>query len=290
MPLIEIVWPSAIAVLALMLAGHSSGGSKPPSPLPLKLQYSFGSNSLVRDSEYIAVVTTPTWDNAQVPPPAGFEATPCARLISIEDFTRLWQELNKIDLTLVTNPGDDAFEHTPPDKSHVEALRLITDGRTMIEWAKPDYQLKADIRKPLEAFADSLKILWALRSKELVYPKEFYLELSIVGLRDTSGYRFDWSPHGAAIYPLGKDVGIGRNPEQCKAFWSDLAKENVLGRSYQSTSVREPGKSLYKIYSMRAVVNRVTVLDFKQGEKFVGRDVFDSLYARLESVGKWQKK
>ncbi|HVP07506.1 MAG TPA: hypothetical protein VMS71_06655, partial [Candidatus Acidoferrum sp.] len=241
MPLIEILWPSAIAVLALMLAGHSSGGSKPPSPLPIKLQYSFGSNSLVRDSEYIAVVSTLTWDNAQVPPPAGFEAAPCARLISLEDFTKLWQQLNLIDLAPVTNPGDDEFEHTPPDMSHVETLRLIVDGKIMIDWAKPDYQLKAEVRKPLDAFNDSLESMWKLRSKELVIPNALDLSLSSEG---KATYRVRWIKGSVSELFSDSANGTAKLPSnQFEALWSNLVTMNTLCGSYTSTESKVPGKA-----------------------------------------------
>lgn len=285
MPLIDIMWPSAFVALAFVLAGQNSGGSTSPGEPPSNLQYSFGSNSLVRDSGYMAVVYAPVWDNAQVAQPGGFDAAPCARLISSEDFKRLWRQLNEINLASVASPGDEAFEHTPPDMSHIEALRLIVDGKAMIDWSKLDCQLKASVRRPLDEFNDSLKSLWALRSQDLVVPEEFLLELTISRSRDTRGYKFDWAQgKGAHVSPSGKDTGIGVSPERFKAFWSELVKENALGRSYRSTEVKEPGKGPTTVYLIRAVVNRVTVVDIRQGEEFEGRRLFDSLMTRLEAL------
>jgi hypothetical protein len=287
MLLIEIAWPSALAALALLLAGHNAGGAKPPGQAPSKLQYSFGPTSLVRDGEYIAVVSAPVWNNAQVPPPSRLDTSPCARLISLEDFTRLWNQFSQIDLAPVTHPADGEFESAPPDMNHVEFFRLIIDEKNMIDWSRPDYLLAAAIRRPFDAFNDSLKATWTKRTADLVLPSSFVLEVSIVVEGRPEHSKLEWAK-GMKSGVLSSESGKGRDVshDQFEAFWSELIQDNTLCTTYRASGVRTPSQTEDTTCSMKAVVNGVTVVNFSLGEKFDGRDRFDAVAARLDALYK----
>jgi hypothetical protein len=287
MPLIEILWPSTLAAFALLLAGHHAGGAGMPVPLPSKLQYSFGPTSLVRDSAYMAIVTAPTWESSQAPAPADFDATPCPRLISVEDFTKLWNQLNAIDLAAVTDPDSSSFEAAPPDMSAVEFLRLIIDDKTVINWSRPDYRLIPSLRGPLEVFNDSLKSAWKRRSSDLVLPVSLSLDVSTSVEGQPKKFRLDWHKGGrsrivSGASPSGRDV----SKDEFEAFWSELVQDNSLCDVYRSSAIRTPEQIADTTCSMKAVVNGVTVVEFALGEHFTGRERFDALVARLDAIRK----
>jgi hypothetical protein len=290
MLLIEISWPLMIGLLSLVAAGHEAGCSRLSTDVPKQLHYSFGGVALVREGEYVAITGVSAWTNAQVPQPTEFDPAPCARLIRLDDFARLWAALRAIDLAPLTTPPDGAFEHTPPDMNSIESLKLVVDNRTLIDWSKPDYALAAPVRRPLDAFNDSLRSLWIARTNDPVLPTRFTLSLTAPSHSETIRFELTRTEHGTRLakQPSGKSHEVSK--EEFKTLWSELVRTNALCDSYRAGGPKVPSQPLFRACEMKATVNGMQVISFAFGEKFNGRDRFDAVTARLDSLWRASEK
>lgn len=230
---------------------------------PDNVLYVFSSGPILEKKQNLITITAaPHWTDAQVQPPEDFDWSPLTVLISDDDFADLWATLQAIDLSHVKNPGDDAYDVTPPDVNHVERLRFEVNDTAWVRWSFDGGHLKPEYRSELDSLNERLRETHMRRYTDPVIPTAMTLLLE-----ETQENRTDfWE-----LVKDGTDLTIKTsamsqaNPvplETTKGLMILLQDVRIIGRTYSEFAFGEDTVTAASTCHAVLELNGITAADF----------------------------
>ena len=144
--------------LVAMLWGGLMNACAQAGGVPAQFFFSFGTEYSVEKSGQTAIISyQQAWGDAQRSPELGAEPEKRSVQLTPEATEKIWRAIASIDIKPYQQLKADDFEPTPPDMRHIESLKLIVDGKTVVDWSQGYKFLNPDLRRPLAEIEETIR-------------------------------------------------------------------------------------------------------------------------------------
>lgn len=281
-------------ITGLMLMASNVGCTEFSNGMPDNLIFEYRKElRIVKEGDCITITRSPVNSSAQKSPSLKYDKSPRTVLIKESDFIKIWQQLSTIDFERLNNLDGSDFIQTPPDKSHTETLRLVIDGKKIVDWARSYKILVEPLRNPLVETNNLMRGIYENHLAEPVIPDNVFLKVTrkdadkpekYVLSRDARSIKLEY--HENDLNDTGIIVSLSR--DEFDVLWADLVRFNLFNLPLHMTVPVEPGARLEPVYGMLLVIESTELVSFSVAPGFAGLSVFEAICDKLESL--WKSK
>jgi hypothetical protein len=275
-----------IGIMSMFLLFGEVGCSM-QTQLPQQLEFRFGRQfELKKLGEYVAITRFVEWGDAQRSSGPDFDATPKTVLITMPDLALVWDLMKRIDFARLNNPSDRDFEKTSPDQSHFESVRLVVDGKVIVEWER-DYQiLIKPLREPFVPLLAMMDQIYRQREEALVMPQRLELALH----RGRTDYLLVKSGATGTLEIAGKtsvqvsDRKVSVRAEDFVALWKTIVNQKVMNRSFAASEPEDSAIAQAPPFAIRLRVDGAELLNVRFSESAPDKAYLDVLWDGLDMI------
>ena len=285
----------AMLFIGVMLMVSNVGCTEYLKGIPDNLLFEYRQElQIVKEGDCITITRSPVNSSAQKSPSVKYDESPHTVLIKESDFIKIWQQLSTVDFKRLTNLDDNDFIKTPPDMRHTEILRLVIDGREIVDWAQSYKILVEPLRNPLADINNLMRVIYEDNLAEPVIPDHVFLEVTrkdtdkpekYVLSRDARSIKLEC--HENELTDTSAVVALNRG--EFDVLWTDLVRLNLFNLPLHMAVPVEPGAKLEPVYSMLLLIESAELVSFSAARGFAGQSAFETICDKLESLWKCKK-
>lgn len=258
--------------------------------VPEQVGFQFGGQfSLRKQGGCVTIARSVEWGDAQRSPGSDFDASPRTVVITLSDFAAIWDLMKQVDWARLKSPSDRDFELTFPDQAHVEVVRLVVDGKTMVDWSRSSRVLVGSLRDQFGPIVATMSQIYQEREAIPVMPEKVEVELRskasdylVVKQGSKASIQF-----GAAGSPRVSGEAVAIDSDGLDAVWQVVMEQRLMDLSYDS---REPGRlpsGRSPGYTIRIELEDEEVLNAFCADSSASRTALAMLGSKLEEL--WQE-